>query len=157
MEEKKKQPFEAYICAALLFALVLVIGAEVIARYVFKSSFSWSNELSRFIFIWLVFIGSSYAVVNDNHIVIEALHNLFPAKARSFLELAGDLVWIVFSIFIAYIGFSYCGTLMSGLGNNSAAMDIPIAYIYVSIPIGYLLMAVRILQRLIKKHVKKKR
>lgn len=156
MDKKKKEPFEAYICAALLFMLVLVIGAEVIARYIFKSSFSWSNELSRFIFIWLVFVGSSYAVVNDSHIVIEALHNLFPAKVRSYLELAGDLVWVAFSIFIGYVGFAYCGTLMSGLGNNSAAMDIPIAYIYVSIPIGYLLMAFRILQHLIKKYFKKK-
>lgn len=155
MEEKKKQPIEAYICAGLLFALVVVVGVEVVARYIFQSSFSWSNELARFIFIWFTFIGGSYAVVLNAHIVIEALHTLFPEKIRPGLELVGDIVWVIFSIFIAYVGFTYCATLMSGLGNNSAAMDIPIAYIYVSIPIGYLLMAFRMLQILYKKYRKK--
>ena len=153
--KKKKTPIEGYICFVLLLALVAVVGVEVVARYVFRSSFAWSNELARFIFIWFIFIGGSYAVVEDSHIAIEALYNLFPVKARPYLATAGDILWIVFSLFIAYVGFKYSYTLISGIGNKSAALGIPIAVIYVAIPIGYLMMAGRVLQKLIKQRKKK--
>ncbi|OLO36341.1 hypothetical protein BTR23_15845 [Alkalihalophilus pseudofirmus] len=145
--EQKKIPIEGYVCFLLLFAITIIMGMEVVARYVFSNSFRWSGELARYLFIWFIFVGSSYALIEKTHIRIEALKMAFPVKVRPYLELTGNVLWFIFSIFIAYIGFKYSINMLSGTGNISTAMRIPLGIIYISIPIGYTLMALRLLQQ----------
>ncbi|WP_216828662.1 TRAP transporter small permease [Alkalihalobacterium elongatum] len=148
--ERKKIPIEGYVCFLLLLAITIIMGLEVVARYVFSNSFRWSGELSRYLFIWFIFIGASYAIIEKTHIRIESIKMAFPVKVRPYLELLGNILWFAFSIFVAYIGFKYSVNMLSGKGNISTAMRIPLGIIYISIPIGYTLMAFRLLQQAYK-------
>ncbi|MBM4763837.1 TRAP transporter small permease [Bacillus sp. B15-48] len=145
----RKVPIEGYVCFILLMAISIVMGMEIVARYVFSNSFRWAGELSRYLFIWFTFVGASYAIIENSHIKIEALKMAFPEKVRPYLEMVGNILWFLFSVFIAYIGFKYSINLL-GSNNTSTAMQIPIGIVYISIPIGYTLMAFRLLWLAIK-------
>jgi C4-dicarboxylate transporter, DctQ subunit len=140
----KKIPIEGYICFLLLLFITIVMGMEVVARYVLSNSLRWSGELARYLFIWFIFISTSYAIIEKTHIRIESLQRVFPKVTRPYLELFGNILWFIFSIFVAYVGFTYSFEMIES-GNISSAMRIPIGFIYISIPIGYSLMALRLL------------
>ena len=149
MENKKtKEPFEAYVCVVLFALIVIVLTAEVIARYVFSSSFRWSEELSRFLFIWLIFIGASYAALKKSHIYIETFFMILPKKVKPYARLIGNVVWLLFSIFACYLGIDQTLAIYN-TAQLSPGMQIPLYFVYVSIPLGFLLMSFRVLQLII--------
>ncbi|WP_066304047.1 TRAP transporter small permease [Bacillus sp. FJAT-29814] len=143
-QKQKKIPIEGFICFLLLLFITLVMGMEVVARYIFNHSLRWSGELARYLFIWFIFISSSYAIIEKTHIRIESLQRVFPKVTRPYLEFIGNIFWFIFSIFIAYVGFTYSFEMIES-GNISTAMRIPVGFIYISIPIGYTLMALRLI------------
>jgi len=155
--EKKMKPFEGYVCVALLTGIIIVMGIEVVARYVFANSFPWTNELVRYLFIWFVFVGAGYAVTVDSNVRIDALHNFLPNKLKPYFEIIGMFIWTAFCIFIAYIGFQYANDLFTPVGNRSSGLNLPVAVVYVAIPIGYSLMAIRVLQQLYRIRQKSKK
>lgn len=144
-EKSKREPIEGYACFILLALICIVMGLEVVARYVFNSSFRWAAELSRFLFIWFIFVGSSYAIVKNTHIRIEAIFSFLPKKLQPHIEFFGNILWFVFSLLIAYLGFDYSINMLSEGTNLSSAMRIPMGIIYIAIPVGYVLMAMRLL------------
>jgi TRAP-type C4-dicarboxylate transport system permease small subunit len=150
MEQNKKarEPFEAYICVVLFALIVIVLTTEVIARYLFSSSFRWSEELSRFLFIWLIFIGASYAALKKSHIYIETFFTLLPKKVKPYAQLIGNVIWLVFSIFACYLGIDQT-LAMYNTAQLSPGLQIPMYFVYVSIPLGYLLMTFRVFQLIV--------
>jgi len=78
--------FEESLMMISLWAIVVIMGAQVIMRYIFSSSISWSEELSRYFFIWFTFLGISFAVKNNSHIRIDIIETTFP-KMKKPLEL----------------------------------------------------------------------
>ncbi|MFC2948039.1 TRAP transporter small permease [Virgibacillus sediminis] len=146
MKVWKKTPIEGYICFVLLSLITIVMGMEIVARYIFNDSFRIASELSRYLFIWFIFISSSYAIVEKTHIRIEAFILVWPKKIRPHLKFLGNLLWFLFSLFIAFMGFQYSIGMLQDSTNLSSAMRIPVGVIYLSIPIGYALMAMRLLQ-----------
>lgn len=80
MEKPMKKPIEAYASFAILLIMTLVMFAAVVSRYVFNSSIVWAEELSRYLFVWFVFISASYAVITKAHIRVEALNMIIPKK-----------------------------------------------------------------------------
>jgi C4-dicarboxylate transporter, DctQ subunit len=145
-EKPKRAPIEGYICFIILAVMCCVMGIEVVARYAFNSSLRWAGELSRYLFIWFIFIGASYAIVQNTHIRIEAFFSFLPKRIQPYMEMLGNILWCGFSILIAYIGFMYSFDMLAQGTNMSAAMKIPMGIIYLAIPVGYTLMAIRLLQ-----------
>lgn len=137
----KINSFEGYFCAFLLVAMTLLMTTEVIGRYVFSHSLSWSEELVRFMFIWFIFISASYAAETKSHIYIESFHNMLPKGIRPYVSLIGKLVWGAFSLFIAYIGTIYSFNISNV---DAPALGISMSFIYFGIPAGYLLMSFRV-------------
>lgn len=147
-QKKTKEPFEAYICVVLFSLIIIVLTMEVVARYVFSSSFRWSEELSRFLFIWLIFISASYAVIKKSHIYIETFFMILPKKVKPYAQLIGNVVWLLFSLFACYLGVDQTLAIFN-TSQLSPGMQIPMYFVYVAIPIGYLLMSFRVLQLIV--------
>ncbi|RUL47778.1 MULTISPECIES: TRAP transporter small permease [Lysinibacillus] len=143
MAKITKRPIEAYACFAILIVMTVVMFAGVIWRYVFNSSIVWAEELARYLFVWFVFLSASYAVISKAHIRVEALNAIIPLKIRPYINLIGSFVWLLFSLYIAYLGFQYSFDLWSQ-NTNSAALKLPMGLVYMGIPLGYLLMAIRV-------------
>lgn len=146
MGAHQKKPVDSYVSFVLLALITIVMAMEVIARYIFNDSFRFASELSRYLFIWFTFISASYAITEKTHIRIEAFMKLWPEKFHPYIKLLGNVLWFFFSVFIAYIGFQYSVNMLQNTTNVSSAMKIPMGFIYLSIPIGYALMALRLLQ-----------
>ncbi|GAB3042250.1 TRAP transporter small permease [Virgibacillus ainsalahensis] len=146
MEKEKKRPIEAYISFFLFVIMTITMFVEVVARYIFSSSISWTGELTRYLFVWFIFISASYALAEKAHIRVEALNSLLPNKVRPFANLVGAVVWLAFSLFVSYLGVDYALTMFN---STSAAMNVPMGIIYLGIPIGYFLMSLRLIGQII--------
>jgi|SRR6056297_640542 len=143
-----KDNFEEIICGLLLGIMLLILTYQVVLRFVFNSSNAWSEELARYLFIWFIFIGASYAAQKSAHIKIDALLNIYPEKFHKIVSILGLVVWIVFNIFIVYIGMKYMMSLFKS-GKISLGLQLQLGYIYLAIPTGYMLMTIRLVGRLI--------
>ena len=147
MNQKKRRPLEGYICFALLITMTLVMFVGVVFRYVFNSSLSWSEELSRYLFIWFIFLSTSYAVTEKAHIRVESLNRVVPKKIRPYINIVGKIIWFALGLFVTYLGIKYAMTMN---GSVSAAMKIPMSIVYLGIPLGYFLMSLRLLSQIIE-------
>ena len=74
---KKFNKFEEIVLVSSLVLNVIIIFMQVIMRYFFNTSLTWSEELSRYIFIWQVWLGSSIAFVDNQHIRVDLIFSIF--------------------------------------------------------------------------------
>lgn len=139
--------FEEVILALLSTIMVVVIFLQVFMRFVMENSLSWSEELARYSFIWLIYIGISYGVKKQRHIKVDAFLMLFKDKGKLVISIIGNLLFLAFAIFVVYYGYSIIEKLL-GLGQKSPANQIPMAYVYLAAPFGMALTAIRLVQNL---------
>ncbi len=139
---------EMTVCVVLMSALGLILSLQVIMRYIFQSSLSWSEELARYIFIWLVFIGISYGAKVMRHIKIDAFLYFFPKFLRPYVVILGDVLSLVFALSVVYLGFSMV-ELQLMLRQLSPAMRIPIWLVYLAPIVGFGLASIRLIQGII--------
>ncbi len=69
-----------YAVCALLAVMVVVVFLQVIFRFVIRSSLPWSEELARYLMVWIVFLGASIGVKRKSHIGVEAVVALLPDR-----------------------------------------------------------------------------
>lgn len=147
---ENKRTFEEKVILVLFISLTVLSIVQVIMRYIIGQSLGWSEEAMRYIYVWMCLLGISAAVKNNNHIKIVMLVNLLPEKVRKWIDLAGDLLFTLVSlIFILYgvrmvLGFWE-------FPQKSPAMEIPLAYIYAALPLGFFLTCLRMLQKYINR------
>lgn len=139
--------FELSICIALMSIMTILIFVQVVMRKVFGNSLTWSEELARYVFIWLVYFGISYGAKIQKHIKIEAALHLFPKKLRPIIIIVGEILFLAFALFIVYAGFGLVQKQMV-LGQQSPAMHIPMWFLYAAPPVGFLFTAIRQVQNI---------
>ena len=140
--------FELYICIVLMSAMALILFVQVVMRYVLQSSLSWSEELARYLFVWLVYLGISYGAKIMKHIKIDAALSFFPAKSRPYVVLLGELIFLGFSLYICYASYGLVRKQIL-IGQTSPAMQMPMWILYAAPMVGFALVAVREVQTLI--------
>lgn len=133
---------EVFLISSLAFNVVLIF-IQVVMRYIFQNSLSWSEELARYVFLWQTWVGASYAVKARRHFRVEMLVDLLKGRLRQWYELMVLLVWCGFSAFIAWQG-SVLTAFLVRRWQLSAAMQIPIAFAYASVPVGCAMMGLRL-------------
>ena len=136
---------EAALGGALLAGVVLLITVQVIMRYVFQNALSWSEELTLWTFIWFIWIGISYAFKERKHVKVTFFQDLLPIKAKAALEVVIDISVIVFLLIMTYQSYKLI-SLPYVLSQKSVVLNLPIAILYASAPVGSLLSVFRIIQ-----------
>ena len=136
---------EQYFCAFLMVLMVFCLGSQVFFRFVLNASLTWSEELSRFAFIWLVYMGAVLGAKERIHIRVTAFHRLLPVVARGWVLPVADLLWVAINLTFAWQGALQVGHLMR-FSYISPAMQWNMALIYSVVPVGFLLMSFRILE-----------
>lgn len=118
----------------ILVALTIVVTfVQVVFRYGLESSLSWSEELARYLFVWVIFIGTSVATRRRQHIFVEVLISLMPLAWRRAADLVGVAASMIFFAVFAYVGWRLT---LNAWDQYSTALDVRIAYVYVAAPIG---------------------
>lgn len=125
-----------------LSAMFLILLAQVIMRYVFSRPLTWSEEAARFIFVYVSFIGISYAYRQKGHIRMEVVVNLFPQAVRRGLELLINLGTIALFCYMIPFSFRFIG-IQAGV--KATATHIPMSIVYTALPLGMALSCVRLL------------
>lgn len=140
---------EAHILAFSLAFTTLLIFVQVCLRYIFNNSLSWSEELARYIFIWQIWLGTSVAMKEKEHICLDMLNNKLHGKAKLVLALLTNLLMLGFCIFLAKYGWDLVLSMMSR-GNKSVALRIPMWIIYSSLPFSQLVVTLRIIGHMVE-------
>lgn len=103
---------ERFVLIGLLAALVAVITLQVFSRFVLKLPVAWSEEISRFLFIWFCWVGASYATHEYLHIRITAQFLVLPPVLRAMIVRLGDIVWIAFNLFALYASWMFLESIV---------------------------------------------
>lgn len=146
---KKFAKFEEVLLVLSLAIMVSLIFGQVVGRKVFASAPSWTEEMARYIHIFQVWIGASYAVKIRQHIRVEAFITRFHGTFRQVLETISIVIWFLMALFLAVFGTEL---VMSSIehGQLAPAMQIPVWYAYLAIPLGGLGMAIRLIVQVIE-------
>jgi TRAP-type C4-dicarboxylate transport system permease small subunit len=139
---------EERILVASFVVTVSIVSLQVIMRYVFNNSLSWSEELTRFIFVWQVWMGTSVACKNNNHIRVEILLSLLKGRAKTAYLLLGDIIVLVFTAFLIYDGFIVVNRF-AARQMLSPAMQVPLFVVYLSLPVSSIFVCARLFPRVV--------
>lgn len=135
---------EFFIGMTLLF-VTLLLFINVLARYCFGYSVKWAEELTRYLIIWLTFVGGSVCVRKGKHVGIDILLTICPIVMRKIIQFIIAIIGFLFSIVLVFYGWKITHNVMLS-GQLSTAMMIPMYLIYISIPISGFLMCIRYFQ-----------
>ena len=122
----------------LLLNATLVIGLQVFLRYLFDYSFAWTEELCRFLIVWMVFIEAGVALAYGLHTVVEINLDWLPIP-RIWLNLLAKAIMVFFLAATLYFARPF---FLSGLIQVSAAMEIPMMIPYAGMFIGIAFMII---------------
>jgi C4-dicarboxylate transporter DctQ subunit len=137
---------EDFLAALCLSVGVGAIFLDVALRTPFKIAFSWSNEFTRYAIVWMVFIGGSIAARKGFHINIDILQEILPRPFAHALNLICQIASLIFCSLLFIYGVELV-IQMKGSDQRSPAMEIPMYWVYLAIPLGGLLMGVRFVER----------
>lgn len=139
---------EEMILIILLVAITLIMGVQVFARYVLNNSFTWSEELVRYLFIYMGFISISYCIKKWISIKINQIIDMFPKKAYTILQLILNIILFLFFMYLSVYAYSY---LMMSIESHqlSPALEIPMYYIQAAPLIGFSLATIRAFQQIV--------
>ena len=138
----------AVLCTITLSSMVVITGAQILGR-VYFTPLVWSEELARYLLVWSTFLGASCVYKKMGHINVTVIRELFPPVVCKTLEVTVHLLCGAFFAMAVFYGIKYMNLQSQQL---SAAMSIPMRYIYIIIPVGcsiMLLHAVDLLLRMI--------
>ena len=138
--------FDAVITGVTLVACVILVNLNVLMRYIFKSPFSWSEELVTSLFVWTVFIGSAYAYRKHAHLGVDIVVNLLHGKTKKTLTFIVSVVELAILIMLTVISAQYAYNLLYVRGEYSPAITdvlrVPKIYTGIAVPIGFALSTI---------------
>ena len=133
------------IGGVLLAAMVFLIVIQVVARYVAGSSLSWSEEISRYLFIWVVMFGTVIGVHDGSHVAVEFLLKRLPATLYRLATIGYTLCLCVLAVVMSVYGSIIASDVYRQL---SPATRVPMTYVYAAVPICSAIMLVHLAAQL---------
>ena len=124
----------------LMITLVLDVVWQVAARYLVKSPSSFTDELARFLLIWVGLFGSAYALGKKKHLAIDLLPNKLTGKKKKNLNRIINVIIILFAFSVLIVGGIRLVYITLAQMQISASLGIPLGYLYLALPLSGLFM-----------------
>lgn len=129
----------------LLMCMVAIMCVQVCCRYFLNYSLSWSEELTRYLFIWASFISISYCVKKSISIKITQFEQLLPKRVCEILDIFRNILLLCFSLYMIPFALRYLEQCINN-GSTSSSMGVPM-YVVQSAPlVGLILVSFRLIQ-----------
>ena len=128
-----------YLMAVCFGGMTLVIFLQVVFRYCLKSPLSWSEELARYLFVYISFIGSVIAARGGQHIGVEVLVKRLPKGLEKVVTAIANLLTGIFFVIIT-VAFVRMFPMLTK--QTTSALGISMAIPYLGLGLGAILMAV---------------
>jgi TRAP-type C4-dicarboxylate transport system permease small subunit len=121
------------LCVALLVLLVLDVWLGVLVRYVLPIGWTFTEELARYLMIWMALLAVSSGISRREHIGVLVIFERFPPIARKWLAVSFDLIAFVFFALIFFYGL---GFVERGFDRYTMIAQIPKGYPFIGVPLA---------------------
>jgi len=145
--------FFGFTLAFVMAIMSILIFWQVLARYVLGSSLAWSEELSRFLMIFLVLIGSSLALRQGGLLTVEVVPELVSGNLRKWIKIATHLISIIFYIILTIFGWKLAQLFANQIAPGTG---ISMFWIYLSLPIGGFLLFLNSISCIFEEFIQRK-
>ncbi|MPM39870.1 hypothetical protein SDC9_86506 [bioreactor metagenome] len=133
---------EEILCAVLLASMTVVIFLQILLR-ITGLPLSWNEEMGRYMFVWLIYIGCAAAVRKRKHISVELIDLFLKERGRFVISILSNVIFIIFVAILSYNGIFVVRRVAPQL---SPAIRMSMAIPYSSFLVGSILMLFRLLQ-----------
>ena len=140
---------ERWALLVLYSMLVITMAVEVVRREMLAYSSIWGEEIVRYSFIYLAWIGAAAAVKDRAHIRIDVIFNYLPPRVKSLFYIFGDLVMMAVSVFALI--YSFESVMVSWeFGSVSHGLRVSMVWFLLAVPVGFALIIFRLIQSLLR-------
>lgn len=126
-----------WLCKYLIIAIVAVLAAILIAavfyRYALNDAFAWSEEASKYLMVWLTFLGAPIALRHAAHINIDLLVQLFPPRGRQAFYAMIHLIIIATMGILLWKGWAFAEL---GARQVASSFTLSMVWMYLAVPVG---------------------
>lgn len=137
--------FEESLVVLMMAAMSVIIGLQIFMRYVMGASLSWSEELSRYLFIWATYLGVAYGVRKDAHIRVSMVTDLMSPRNAAYIRILTHVIFGAFAVFVMYQGWIMVEKTFR-FGQKSASLGIPMGFVYLAPLTGFAFTILRLVQ-----------
>lgn len=124
----------------LMGVAVVNVLWQVFTRWILDDPSSYTEELARFLLIWIGLLGAAYAAGRRLHLAIDLLPAKLTGRPRRLLDMAIEALVAAFALGVMVVGGGRLVWLMLRLDQTSAALQVPLGYVYVAVPLAGLLI-----------------
>lgn len=147
MKKKKRSTFQEFmdfldeiihwILVSGMFAMLICVLAQVISRYVFKSTLKWTEEIARWLLVWLAFLGASHVAKTSSFTMVDFFVNKMPEKVRGIVNVVDKCLMLIFIGYFSVLSFNvYTNVASHEVG---PATQLPMMIVRSSLIIGPLI------------------
>jgi len=130
----------SWIMVTLMALLVIVVTWQVFTRYMIGEASSYSEEIARFLLIWIGLLGSAYAYKQNMHLAFDLFTNKATGVRKFWMDIVIHLFVALFSVIVLVLGGLYLVQLTWELNQLSASLQMPMAYVYTALPLSGLII-----------------
>lgn len=124
------------LLATLMAVMVLNVLWQVASRYIVRSPSSFTDELARFLLIWVGLLGASYVAGKKLHLAIDILPNKLHGRKERNLTILINILVALFAFFAMVWGGIKLVYITLTLGQTSPSLNIPLGYVYLVVPLS---------------------
>ena len=143
---EKMKAVSNYFMAGLLIGLTLLLGASIGMRYFLGQPISWANAVARYTYIYIVFVGSAIAYMEDQHASIDALHSIMPSGLQKVFDLLHYLIIMGLSVLLIIWGIKHAVNMWPV--HSPVLSSFPMGIVYLSIPVSFLIIFLFLLRHI---------
>jgi C4-dicarboxylate transporter DctM subunit len=129
----KKLDFLKVVTVALFSIMTISTFCQVVFRYVFNSSLTWSEELVAYTFIWITLLGVALVTRSNSHISVDTIEKLLPKKIRLGLD---SIFYILEMLFFASLVYFGIDLTKANIMQSASSIPISVAWSYAAVPVG---------------------
>ena len=129
-----------WLLVFIMAAMTLNVLWQVFSRFILQDPSSITEELARYMLIWIGMLGAAYVAGQKMHLAIDLLSTKLTGSKKSYLEIIIQLFIFLFSFFVMVIGGIRLVQITLSLNQISAGLQIPLGYVYSVVPISGALM-----------------
>jgi TRAP-type transport system small permease protein len=139
---------EGWVLMGLVTLMTIVVFLQVVCRYFLVRPLHWSEELARYLFVWISLLGATLSVHRHALFGMDFLFRMLPARWRRFLAL---LIYLLMEVVVVVLLVQGMVLVQKTLDQHSPAMEIPMGWAYACLPMGASLMGIHLLVIILRK------
>ncbi len=129
-----------WLLVTLMSLMVVNVLWQVATRFLLRNPSSFTEEIARYLLVWVGLLGGAYAVGKRIHLAIDLLPSTLKGGRKAALDLFIECCIFVFAALVLVVGGSGLVWLTLNLGQTSAALHVPLGFVYLVLPLSGLLM-----------------